>query len=200
MAHFDRTETGKARDKGVNMQEPGVLDDTGAQYVQSLGPWGQRLHAFTRWFAIAGGVGFIALVTMSLVSIIGRKIAATPVPGDIEIVQMGTAIASAAMLAFCEMDRQHLRVDFFTAKLSAKIRHVLDALSHLILAVVALVIAWRTGLSALSLNEAGETSVILGWPVWAVVAGLVPSFLLLSIAGLYNTVHSMSSAVVEDVV
>jgi len=180
------------------MQEPGVLDDAGVQYVQSLGPWGRRLHAFTRWFAIAGGVGFVALVIMSLVSIIGRKIAATPVPGDIEIMQMGTAIASAAMLAFCEMERQHLRVDFFTAKLSAKTRHVLDALSHLVLAIVALVIAWRTGLSALSLNEAGETSVILGWPVWAVVAGLVPSFLLLAIAGLYNTMHSLSGTAVEN--
>jgi TRAP-type C4-dicarboxylate transport system permease small subunit len=180
------------------MQEPGVLDDAGAQYVQSLGPWGRRLHAFTRWFAIAGGIGFVALVIMSLVSIIGRKIASTPVPGDIEIMQMGTAISSAAMLAFCEMERQHLRVDFFTAKLSARIRHVLDAISHLILAIVALVIAWRTGLSALSLNEAGETSVILGWPVWAVMAGLVPSFLLLAIAGLYNTMHSLSGTAVEN--
>jgi TRAP-type C4-dicarboxylate transport system permease small subunit len=180
------------------MQEPGVLDDAGVPYAQSLGPWGRRLYAFTRWFAIAGGIGFIALVIMSLVSIIGRKIAATPVPGDIEIMQMGTAIASAAMLAFCEMERQHLRVDFFTAKLSAKTRHVLDALSHLVLAIVALVIAWRTGLSALSLNEAGETSVILGWPVWAVVAGLVPSFLLLAIAGLYNTMHSLSGTAVEN--
>jgi TRAP-type C4-dicarboxylate transport system permease small subunit len=179
------------------MQEPGVLDDAGAQYVESLGPWGRRLHTMTRWFAMGGGIGFIALVAMSLVSIIGRKIAATPVPGDIEVMQMGTAIASAAMLAYCEMERQHLRVDFFTANLSATIRHVLDALSHLVLAVVALVIAWRTALAALSLNEAGETSVILGWPVWAVVAGLVPSFLLLAIAGLYNTAHCLSENIAE---
>lgn len=179
------------------MQEPGVLDETVAPHVQSLGRWGRRLHAMTRWFAIGGGFVFIGLVAMSLVSIIGRKIAATPVPGDIEVMQMGTAVASAAMLAYCEMERQHLRVDFFTANLSAKIRHVLDALSHLVLAVVALVIAWRTGLAALSLNEAGETSVILGWPVWAVVAGLVPSFLLLAVAGLYNTVHRLSTDAAE---
>jgi hypothetical protein len=63
------------------MQEPGVLDDASVPYAQSLGPWGRRLHALTRWFAIGGGIGFIALVMMSLVSIIGRKIAATPVPG-----------------------------------------------------------------------------------------------------------------------
>lgn len=180
------------------MQEPVVLDDAGESYAASLGPWGRRLHAITRWFAIGGGLMFIGLVAMSLVSIIGRKIAATPVPGDIEVMQMGTAMASAAMLAFCEMERHHLRVDFFTAHLRASLRHGLDALSHLVLAVVAIVIAWRTGLSAISLNEAGETSVILGWPVWIVVAGLVPSFLLLALAGIYNTVLCLSILGAED--
>ncbi len=180
------------------MQEPGVLDDASAQYIQSLGLWGRRLHAITRWFAIGGGIVFIGLVAMSLVSIIGRKLAAIPVPGDIEVMQMGTAIAAAAMLAYCEMERHHLRVDFFTANLSATIRHRLDAFSHLVLAIVALLIAWRTGLAAMSLNEAGETSVILGWPVWAVVAGLVPSFLLLAIAGLYNTAHHLSATSTEN--
>lgn len=182
------------------MQEPGVLDDADTQPAQSLGPWGRRLYALTRWFAIAGGIGFMGLVAMSLVSIVGRKIAATPVPGDIEVMQMGTAIASAMMLAYCEMARQHLRVDFFTANLSEKIRNVLDALSHLVLAVVAVVIAWRTGLSAMSLNEAGETSVILGWPVWIVMAALVPSFLLLAVAGLYNAAHSLFAVPEESVV
>ena len=88
-----------------------------------------------------GGGGFILLVLMSLVSIIGRKIAAAPVPGDIEIMQMGGAVAAAAMLPFCEMERHHLRVDFFTARLSEPARHRLDALSHLLLALVAAVIA-----------------------------------------------------------
>lgn len=180
------------------MQEPGVLDDAGWSYAQSLGPWGRRLHALTRWFAIGGGLIFIGLVVMSLVSIIGRKIAATPVPGDIEVMQMGTAIASAAMLAYCEMERQHLRVDFFTTRLSAHLRHRLDAFSHLVLAIIALLIAWRTTVSATSLLDAGETSVILGWPVWAVVAGLVPSFLLLAVAGIYNTFHSLSGERAES--
>ena len=43
-----------------------------------------------------------------------------------------------------------------------------------------------------------DTSVILGWPVWAVVAGLVPSFLLLAVAGLYNTVHRLSADAAEQ--
>ncbi len=173
------------------MQEPGMLD-TKSSYRH--GPWGQRLHQLTRIFAIAGGLGFVALVIMSLISIVGRKIIAMPVPGDIEVMQMGTAVASAAMLAYCEMERHHLRVDFFTANISHSLREKLDALSHLLLALVALLVAWRTGASAMSLKEAGETSMILSWPVWAVVAGLVPSFVLLALAGLYNTVTHWQAA------
>ena len=173
------------------MQEPDLLD---TESSPRYGPWGQKLYDLTRLFAIAGGLGFVVLVIMSLISIVGRKIAAMPVPGDIEVMQMGTAVASAAMLAYCEMERHHLRVDFFTANISAALRERLDSLSHLLLALVALLVAWRTGASAASLKEAGETSMILAWPVWLVVAGLVPSFALLAVAGVYNAVRHWQAA------
>ena len=167
------------------MQEPGILD-TEAEFTR--GPLGEMLYAVTRIFALIGGLGFIALVVMSLISIIGRKLVSMPVPGDIEVMQMGTAIASAAMLAYCEMERHHLRVDFFTSSVSPKTREILDAISHLLLAIVAALIAWRTAASAVSIKEAGETSMILAWPVWIVVAAIVPSFILLALAGLYNAI------------
>jgi len=176
------------------MQEPDLLD---TESSPRYGPWGQKLYQLTRLFAIAGGLGFVSLVVMSLISIVGRKIASMPVPGDIEVMQMGTAIASAAMLAYCEMERHHLRVDFFTAKVSTGVRDRLDALSHWLLALVAVLVAWRTGASALSLKEAGETSMILAWPVWMIVAALVPSFILLALAGLYNAVQHWQFASVE---
>ena len=176
------------------MQEVVMLGADDVPDEPFRGPWGQRLHALTKIFAIAGGVGFIALVMMSIVSIVGRKLASAPIPGDIEIMQMGTAVASAAMLAYCEMERHHLRVDFFTAKLSNKNKDRLDSLSHLLLALVALLVAWRTGASAVSLKEAGESSMMLSWPVWTVVAAIVPSFVLLAMAGLYNmAVHWAAS-------
>lgn len=173
------------------MQESFMLD---TESSPRYGPWGYKLYQLTRIFALAGGLAFIALVVMSLISIIGRKIAASPVSGDIEVMQMGTAIASAAMLAYCEMERHHLRVDFFTANISASLRERLDALSHFLLALVAVLVAWRTGAAAVSLKEAGETSMILAWPVWAVVGSLVPSFALLALAGVYNAVRHWQSA------
>ena len=168
------------------MQDVALGDASEASNEPALGPLGQRIHAASKGFAVFGGIGFIALVLMSLVSIVGRKIASAPITGDIELMQMVGAVAAAAMLPYCEMERHHLRVDFFTARLPQSAKHKLDAVSHLLLALVALLVAWRTGVGALSLREAGEASMMLLWPVWTIVAALVPSFLLLAIAGFYN--------------
>lgn len=168
------------------MHEAEFIDEQDAQHDAEYGPWGQRLLALTKGFAIIGGLMFVALVTMSIISIVGRKLMSAPVPGDIEVMQMGTAVASAMMLAYCEMTRHHLRVDFFTTKLSQKHKDMLDAFAHLLVALVSVVIAWRTTVAAISLKEAGEISMMLSWPVWPAVALLVPSFVVLAAAGFYN--------------
>jgi hypothetical protein len=38
---------------------------------------------------------------------------------------------------------------------------------------------------ALSIKAAGETSMILGWPVWVAQVLMVPGFFLLALAGFY---------------
>lgn len=176
------------------MQDVALDGAHAASETPASGPWGRRLHWLSKAFALVGGAGFIGLVLMSLVSIIGRKLASAPVPGDIEIMQMGGAVAAAAMLPFCEMERQHLRVDFFTTRLSSSARQRLDAMAHLLLAIVAAIIAWRTAAGAASLREAGEASMMLLWPVWTVVAALVPSFVLLALAALYNAAGCLAAA------
>ena len=156
------------------------------QRLPRRGAAGNLLYQLCTGFALGGGLLFIVLVLMSLVSIIGRKLLAAPVPGDIELLQMGTAVASAALLPYCEIIGGHLRVDFFTTKVKPRTRHIMDAASHLLLALIAALIGWRTAVAAESLRLVGETSMMLSWPVWPAWAALVPSFALLSAAGFYN--------------
>jgi len=39
-------------------------------------------------------------------------------------------------------------------------------------------LAWRAGAGALAVREAGETSMILGWPMWFSYAALAPGLAL----------------------
>jgi TRAP-type mannitol/chloroaromatic compound transport system permease small subunit len=154
-----------------------------------FGAGGRVLLAIARNAAIGGGLVFVGLVAMSLVSIVGRKLFAAPVPGDVELLQMCAAFAASAFFAYCHMVNGDVKVDFFTHNLAPRKVLLLDAFGSLLVGLFGLLIAWRTGVGALAIKEVGETSAVLAVPVWIAQALMVPGFLLLAAAGLYMCAH-----------
>ncbi len=149
-------------------------------------PVGVLLFGLCRALALAGGLVLVAMTLMTLASIVGRALFSQPLPGDYELVQLGTAISVAAFLPFCQMRGGHVLVDFFTAGASLALRAALDALGALLLGTVAAVIAWRLAVGAASLRAANDQTTILAIPTWWAVALMVPSFALLAAAGFYT--------------
>ena len=166
------------------MQEPIPGAGPGST-TQAFGPLGKMLFNVTKSTAIFGGLIFVAIVVMSIVSIVGRKLWAMPVPGDVEMLQMAAAFASASFFAYCHLNGGDVKVDFFTAKASPVTVHRLDALGSLLVGAFGALITWRAGVGALAIRSAGETSMILDWPVWIAQALMLPGFLLLALAGFY---------------
>ena len=140
----------------------------------------------TAW-SLGGGVLFCAIVGMSIVSIVGRKLFAAPLQGDMELLMMGSAVASAAFLPVCEMHDQHIKVDALTTWLGERGRAALDVVAHALLALMAALITWRGTLYAFETHESMEVSTLLLVPVWWPVALLVPSFVLLTLTALART-------------
>jgi TRAP-type mannitol/chloroaromatic compound transport system permease small subunit len=153
--------------------------------TEQRGSYGRLLFALAKWFAYIGGMVFIALVLMSVVSIVGRKLFNAPVPGDVELLQLSAAFASAAFFAHCHLMHGDVKVDFFTAHMSSSRRVFLDSVGSLLIGLLGALLAWRTAAGAISLREAGESSAILELPVWIAQALMVPSFILLALAGFY---------------
>jgi TRAP-type C4-dicarboxylate transport system permease small subunit len=142
-----------------------------------LGPLGERLLLVAKVLAVAGALVFTGLVGMSIVSITGRKLWSAPVPGDVELLQMCAAFAASTFFAYCHLNRGDVKVDFFTDRLPARWIHALDAAG------------------ALMVGRAGETSMILGVPLWIGQSLMVPGFALLALAGGYMAVwHGRQAA------
>ena len=97
-----------------------------------LSPYGRALRAASRGLALLGGLVFIALVAMSIVSIVGRKLASMPVPGDVELLQMCAAFASASFFAWCHLNHGDVKVDFFTQGLRTRTVNRLDAVDEVL--------------------------------------------------------------------
>lgn len=147
--------------------------------------WVRRtLLALTQSFALAGGVLLIGLVSMSLVSIVGRKLFSMPIRGDMELVEVGAAIAIAAFLPLCELRGTHIKVDALTSWLPALARDTLDGIGHLLCCAAAWILAWRTWLQMLDSREFGETTTLLAFPLWIPLLLIVPSLVLLGFCAL----------------
>jgi TRAP-type C4-dicarboxylate transport system permease small subunit len=162
------------------------MQDPGSGAESHYGPAGRALTTASKYLAVAGGLVFVGLVVMSIVSITGRKLFSWPVPGDVEILQMCAAFASSCFFAYCHLAGGDVKVDFFTNTIAPRKREAMDALGSLLLALFGALVAWRTAAGALAVKEVGETSAILGWPVWIPQALMVPGFVLLAVAGLYT--------------
>jgi TRAP-type mannitol/chloroaromatic compound transport system permease small subunit len=159
-----------------------------------FGPAGRALMTACKIAAVAGGLVFVALVAMSIVSIVGRKLWSVPVPGDLELMQMGAAVGSSAFFAYCHLVRGDVKVDFFTQHLKASRVAMLDAIGSLLVGLFGALIAWRTTVGAISLYGDGETSAILGWPIWLAQGLMIPGFVLLAAAGFYMSWHFAGKA------
>ncbi len=164
-----------------------------------FGRGGRLLLTWSKNLAIAGGLVFVGLVAMSIVSIVGRKLFSWAVPGDVELLQMCAAFAASSFFAYCHMINGDVKVDFFTHNLAARKVARLDAFGSLLVGLFGAVIAWRTAAGALALKDVGETSAILGWPVWVAQALMVPGFAMLAAAGFYMCVFHLRISARESI-
>jgi len=128
--------------------------------------------------ALAGGAILTLLALMSVASITGRALLSKPLQGDYELVQTGCALFVALCLPYCQLKRANIIVDFFTTNASARTQLRLDAFGALLLALVMLLLAWRTGAGLITMRSSGETTTILGMPAWWTYAGMLPGIAL----------------------
>lgn len=167
------------------------LSFEGGQELQR-GLLGRVLYQACRIWALVGGGVLLALIGMSLVSIIGRKLYAAPVRGDIELMEMGAAIAIASFLPICEMRGLHLKVDTFTLRAPQWLQTSLDVIGHGLCMLAALILAWRTALQLGDTLEYGDVSTLLTIPLWIPLGLIVPSLLLLALASAWRVSHCLA--------
>jgi TRAP-type C4-dicarboxylate transport system permease small subunit len=129
------------------------------------------LVSLTRPLAIAGGVLMLAVSIIVVVSVLMRWLINYSIPGDIELVQIATALAVFSFLPLCQAARCNIVVDTFTNRLPLRARNTLDALWDLVYAVMAAIIAWRLAVGAWDTIRSNTVSMMLALPIgWAIAA------------------------------
>ena len=146
------------------------------------------LRTAARAFALLGAAIGLMVALVTVVSVIGRALLSRPIFGDVEIAQVGIALCISLCLPWCQLRRGHIIVDFFTQRLAAPRQWLLDAAGGVLMAIMCVLLAWRSAVGALSVHEAMETTMILGLPMWWAYAGLVPGLALSAVVAFWQSV------------
>lgn len=170
------------------------MDESPAERPRSAGRFGQILYRTSEWFALAGGAIFVSIALMSVASIASRSLFSRPIQGDYELVQVACAVFVSLCLPVCQMAGSNIIVDFFTTRASRKVQRRLDSFGALLLGLVMALVAWRLAAGTVAMREAGETTTILGWPVWYTYALMIPGVALTAIAGFYKAWQHRSAS------
>ncbi len=155
------------------------------------------LGQISRALAILGGGLLLLLTAMTVASVLGRALFALPVPGDLELMQMGLAVAIAWCLPWCQYRRHQIAVTALTDRAPRRLRQALEALALLTSAGVLGLLAWRQALGMADLHSYGDVSTVLGVPVWWAVAAILPGLGLSALLAL-GQVFTPLSPVPED--
>ncbi|HEX5685372.1 MAG TPA: TRAP transporter small permease [Ideonella sp.] len=148
---------------------------------------GRTLRQLSLGFAVLGGGVACVVAAMTVTSIVMRALLSRPIAGDVELTQLGIALSISLCLPWAQLHGANIIVDFFTQRLPDRVNRRLDALGALMLAAMCALLSWRTSVGAIAVREAGETSMILGLPMWWAYASLAPG---LALSGLIALVQA----------
>ena len=170
------------------MAGPATPDD-----IAAPGPVGRLLERAAQAVAMIGGLVMLGLMIVSSISVLGRSLpqlfglfisGLTPknIPGDIEIVQLGCAIAIFSFLPYCQIRRGNVFVDFFTKGLPVRGRAFFDFLANLLFLVLVGVIAWQLGHGTVEKFRNGDSTMVLRLPEsWPYVIATACCWLLVAV-------------------
>ncbi len=142
------------------------------------------LSLLARTCAILAGLLMTAITLVTCASLIGRNTIGATLLGDYELTAVTAGAAVALFLPWCQLRRGNIIVDFFTAKMSNSVNAGLDRFGALVLALVMLLLGWRTIVGGLNAYESQTTTMMLGFPEWVVYAAMVPPLFLTGLIGL----------------
>ncbi|MDN3921451.1 TRAP transporter small permease [Roseateles violae] len=120
---------------------------------------------------------------MTTISVIGRAFFAHPILGDVELVQLGSAIVVASFLPYTQQRRANIIVDFFTSSASIGAQRRMDALGTLLYTGVMALVCWRVGVGGLDMFTTQERSMLMDLPLWIPYLLMLPGLALCVVIG-----------------
>jgi len=130
---------------------------------------GRALLGMSSVLAVLGGLLCFFAAAMITVSVTGRYLFASPVPGDWDLIGITCGTAVFAFLPYCQLTRGNVVVDFFTVNMAPRGKAVLDGIGALLYLLIAAMFTWRLYYGGWELYESSEVLAAFNFYRWWMV-------------------------------
>jgi len=117
--------------------------------------WNRRIDSTA---AIISAVLVMLIMLITFSDVVGRNLFRQPIVGGIEVVTELFVIALFLSIAYVELEKRQIAVDFVIQRVSAKTRDKLILIGLIISLIVFLFLAWRCSLDMMWSWRTGESS------------------------------------------
>ncbi len=152
-----------------------VTNESSAQ-IAGARNWLRKLEKvigmISRWLNWIAGAGLISMLSLVVFDIIGIKLFSQPIPGGIEIVAFLGVVVIGFAIAWTQVLKGHIQVDFIVMKISDRPRAVIDAVMTLFGIAFFVILGWQTWVYAQSIQSSGEVSMTQQIPFFPFIYGL----------------------------
>lgn len=142
------------------------------------------LRRAVEWWALLGGFVLLGVVFMTSWSATSGVLLARPLPGDVELTEMLTAVAVFMFLPYCQLSGANVTADIFTARAGPRTVAFLSLLSAVVALAFAVLLMGRMYEGMADYREYVETTTILHIPIWYAYVPALASIALLIAASL----------------
>jgi len=146
------------------------------------------------WWALAGGFVLLAIVAMTVYSVVGAALFASPFAGDFELVEMGVAVAAFAFLPYCQLTGANVTADIFTMRASRTTVAVFALVAASIALGFSVLLLWRMRAGMIDYRTYEETTAILQIPHWIAFVPILVSLVLLALAAIVSLAEAWRDA------
>ena len=169
------------------------MHEGGGAPAPAQGPKGFLLRATEVW-ALLGGLLLLAIALMTSYSAGAGWAFGKPLPGDVELVEMLTAVSVFMFLPYCQLTGANVTADLFTAGAGPRTVALLEALGALVALAFSVLLVWRMYLGFLDYRQFVETTTILKVPIWAAYPPALASLVLLAAASVVSVRSALRRA------
>jgi len=134
------------------------------------------------------------MLLVIVADVIGIKIFSKPVPGGIEIVSFLSVVAIAFAVAYTQVMRGHVAVDFIVEKFPRRAKLIIDAVTTLCGVSLMAVLAYYSFKYGTKLRDTGEVSMTQKIPYYPFVYGMAVCFVVTFLVLVGDLVKSIMKA------